>query len=319
VLINDRRHVPCLIVTLLLGVVATGAYLYDAPRHLSGPSGSTAVGLTLGIAAYLIMLFLVALGLKRRVPHWRLGKAQSWLRWHIWLGILVPLLVGLHGAFRIGGTMTAILWALLAAVWFSGLLGLLLQQFLPGLMLYGIPNETVAQQWQREVDNLLIAAEGVVAADKRGKPKVEAGGVVLDYVGRSLQDAVPAFAPAEGQTRLDDEAIDGLIRKNEPIPGAEPLRTFYLEHAQAFLAGRGGLLRSRTQSEAMFESVRKRTPPHVHPGVDRLEGLCERRRQLFRQRRMMNVLMLWLMVHVPLSWTLVGLTTAHAVIALRYG
>ena len=82
-LISDRRHVPCLVVTLLLAAVATGLYVWDAPRHLTGPSGSTVVGLALGIVAYAIMLFLVALGLKRRVPHWRLGPAKSWLRWQL--------------------------------------------------------------------------------------------------------------------------------------------------------------------------------------------------------------------------------------------
>ena len=39
-----------------------------------------------------------------------------------------------HGAFRFGGTMTVVLMALLLIVTISGLLGAMLQHFLPGLM-----------------------------------------------------------------------------------------------------------------------------------------------------------------------------------------
>jgi hypothetical protein len=317
----DRKHTPWIVIVALIGAAAAMLYAWDAPRHPQGPSGSTAVGLGIGIAAFVIMLFLVGLGVKRLAPHWRLGSAQSWLRGHIWLGLLVPLLVALHGAFKAGGPLTTVLWVLTGVVVVSGLYGLVLQQFLPSLLLHSVPGETVAQQLRRELDSLVLLAEGRV--NERGR--VEVPGVVLNYVGKDMTQRAPDWRPGDAGDAsgaaggLTGDDVRELIHAAEPVPGSEPLRRFYLDTVRPYLAGNGsaGLAR-REHAEAMFESARTATPAHVHPGIDELESLCDRRRQLLRQRLLMNLLMNWLYVHVPASWALVVLSIAHAVAALRY-
>ncbi|MGQ0629024.1 MAG: hypothetical protein ACT4PL_13110 [Phycisphaerales bacterium] len=133
----DKSQKPWIIAVCLFALVATAAYFIDAanrPEHIAG--GSTAVGLTLGVVAYVFMWFCAALGLKRRIPHWRLGKAQTWLRGHVWLGLLISVLVVLHSgfSFRTVGWGSLSLWIMLAVVTISGVIGIFIQQTIPRIL-----------------------------------------------------------------------------------------------------------------------------------------------------------------------------------------
>ena len=68
-----------------------------------GPRGGSAIGLTFGIAGYALMLFAGLLGARKKVPIWRLGRAQTWMRGHFWLGLLSLPLILFHGGFRFAG------------------------------------------------------------------------------------------------------------------------------------------------------------------------------------------------------------------------
>jgi len=285
----DRSHISWGVGTTLAAAAATWWYLADAPRHLNGPSGSTLVGLTLGSAALAIMLFCAALSMKRKVPHWRLGKASTWLRGHIWLGLLTCVFVALHAAFRLGGPAAIMLWALLGLVTLSGLLGVLLQQFIPRLLLHSVPGETIAQQLKRRLDDLPALAERVVER----------------YAG-GLDEPAPVWEGGAGSP-------------GEPPAGGEPIRRFYLDHLRGFLTGRSaGDLDDPNRADNLFNALHTMTPGHAHPGIAELNGLYHLRRDFLRQRRLMRVLFIWLIVHVPLSWALLLLVIAHAVTAPRF-
>ena len=62
----DRKHIGWGVATAVLALASTGVYLWDAPHHLRGPSGSTVVGLSMGIAAYAIMLHSATNTVKER-------------------------------------------------------------------------------------------------------------------------------------------------------------------------------------------------------------------------------------------------------------
>lgn len=285
----DRSHIPWGLGGALAAGGATWWYLADAPRHLSGPSGSTPVGLTLGAAALGIMLFCAALSLKRKAPHRRLGRASTWMRGHIWLGLLACVLVALHAAFRLGGPATTLLWALLALVTLSGLFGLLLQQVIPRLLLHSVPGETIAQQVERRLRDLSGLAEQVV----------------VRFAG-SLDEPAPAWDAADPSA-------------SEPPAGGEPIHRFHLDHLRGYLSGQAkGEIDDPHRAENLFHALRTMTPGHAHAGVDELEAIYCLRRDLLRQRRLMRVLFAWLLVHVPLSWLLLLLVLAHAVTALRF-
>ena len=69
---------------------------------------------------------------------------------------------------------------------------------------------------------------------------------------------------------------------------------------------------------AVFGQVRAEMPADLHEAVNDLQGIVEDRRQLNQQRRFHQFLHLWLFCHVPLSYALIILSTAHAIAALRY-
>src|SRR6266849_176175 len=92
-----------------------------------GPSGGSGLGLTYGIVGFSFMLFAGLLGLRKTFPVWRVGRAQSWMRGHLWLGFLSFPLILFHGGFRFGGPLTRTLMWLLIFVFASGVLGAALQ------------------------------------------------------------------------------------------------------------------------------------------------------------------------------------------------
>src|SRR5258707_8752434 len=77
-----------------VSLVVYVAYALTAPK---GPTGGSFLGLVFGIVGFAFMLFAAALGARKRVPTWRLGRAQAWMRGHLWLGFLALPLILFHG------------------------------------------------------------------------------------------------------------------------------------------------------------------------------------------------------------------------------
>ena len=91
--------------------VATAAYIPYSLRSPQGARGGSALGLTYGITAFLFMIFVGLLGARKKVPVWRVGRAQSWMRGHLWLGFVSFPLILFHGGFHFGGLLTrALMW-----------------------------------------------------------------------------------------------------------------------------------------------------------------------------------------------------------------
>ena len=96
-----------------------------------------------------IFVFAALLSLRKKIPLWRVGTVQRWLRAHIWLTLLTIPLIILHSGFRLGGPMTTLLMALYALVMVSGIYGLVLQHLMPRLMKERLPAETAAERRAR--------------------------------------------------------------------------------------------------------------------------------------------------------------------------
>jgi hypothetical protein len=131
---------------------AAGWYLAAAMGWTAWPSGSTRLGLTLGIAAAAIIAFEMLLWPRKKLRGHRLGRARAWMYWHIWLGLVsLPLAVG-HAGFRFGGPLTTVTLVLYLLVIASGVWGLALQQVLPGKLLHGFASETIEPEVDRVMD-----------------------------------------------------------------------------------------------------------------------------------------------------------------------
>ena len=96
----DRTHRGWIVGCLIALLIATAIYIPYARASLHGPTGGSVLGLTYGILGFALMIFAGLLGARRKVPMWRLGRAATWMRGHIWLGLLSFPLILFHGDNR---------------------------------------------------------------------------------------------------------------------------------------------------------------------------------------------------------------------------
>ena len=292
------------------------AYIVYAQNSIQGARGGSTVGLTFGILGFAFMLFAALLGARKHVPVWRLGRAQAWMRGHLWLGALSLPIILFHGGFHFGGTLTRVLMWLLIFTVFSGLFGAVLQHYIPRVMTADVPLETIYDEIGT-VRNLLLeeadrAMEGLCGAIGGGKPSLEevqrAGGFTAMR---------PLAAAARGGTAVAPAAEILLLSEEE----SAPLRRFYFNEVRPFLerpAERRLLLSDAGKAQLGFSGLRTLLPERAHATVDDLEDVCEEARQLQKQRRLHHWLHLWLLVHIPISLALIVLGAVHAVMALKY-
>ena len=306
----DETHRVWLIASIVILGAATAVYIIYALAAPHGPSGGSAIGLTFGIVGFAFMIYAGLLGARKKVPIMRLGRAQSWMRGHLWLGLLALPLILFHGGFHFGGRLTSILLWLLIITVLSGVFGAILQHYLPTIILERVPMETIYDEIDRVRDQLRVEAEGLIdelSGGGGGGP--EAVEVAADD--RLLAGGASAMRPRGGggiQYGLTEEEV-------------EPVRSFYNTEMLPFLlapGAPGSRLGDDTRAVAAFTKLRMLVPAAAHPVIANLENLCEEERQLTRQARLHKVLHTWLLMHIPLSLALLLLSVFHAVIALRY-
>lgn len=212
----DRSQRPWAWFTLLATAGAAGLYAlvfypgalplavelpaWIAPPHrLHRSVGNTPLGLAYGIASYAIFIFAVLLNLRKRFPLARVGRAQTWLRAHIWLSILTLPLVFMHAAFRFGGMMTSALMWLYLLVMASGFYGLALQQFLPRMMRSRLTLETIFEQIPFLTQQLLAAALKMRDELRPAAPENPSSAVMLEALERQ---ALPYLAARRAASHL---------------------------------------------------------------------------------------------------------------------
>src|SRR5215472_1932610 len=127
----DRTHRAWAFASLTILAVSSIVYLIYALDTPQGPRGGSVVGLLFGFIGFGFMIFAALLGARKRVPTWRLGRAQAWVRGHLWLGLLSLPLILFHGGFHFGGTLTRVLMWLLIITVASGVFGAALQHYIP--------------------------------------------------------------------------------------------------------------------------------------------------------------------------------------------
>jgi hypothetical protein len=293
----DSTHRKWLIFSLLVLVASTGAYVFYVMHAPHGPSGSSIFGLIFGSVGFAFMILAGLLGARKKVPVWRLGRAQAWMRGHLWLGLLSLPLILFHGGFRFGGVMTSVLMILLITVVASGVFGAVLQHYMPPAMTSDVPLETIFDQINRVRGQLLEEADEFVEG-------VTAPGGLLATAAVSRAAAI---------------ATEELATISEA--DVAPLRKFYEREMRPFLEkpdSSGHALADSSKAHAMFIGLQTLLPPEVHETVKDLAAICEEERQLRLQARMHRWLHGWLILHIPLSLALLLLGAVHAVMALRF-
>ena len=309
----DKTQRGWAIVSLILVAVFTAVYVAYAMQAPEGPRGGSALGLTFGVIGFGFMIFAALLGARKRVPTWRIGRAQAWMRGHLWLGLLSLPVILFHGGFHFGGTLTRVLMWLLIITVVSGVFGAALQHYVPRVMTTDVKLETIYDEignvrklLREEADRGVEAICGPLGIGKSANEEVQrAGGF---SAARAMATSSRGAAVAAETVVLSEEECASL-------------RKFYLSEMRPFLEQpkmRGSRLSDADKAHGAFAGLQTLTPEAAKATVQDLEDICDEARQLVRQEQLHHLLHGWLLVHIPISLALILLGAVHAVMALRY-
>jgi hypothetical protein len=314
------------IASLAILAVSALAYAVYAQQTPAGPRGGSVMGLIFGILGFAFMIFAALFGARKRVPTWRLGRAQAWMRGHLWLGLLSLPLILFHGGFHFGGTLTRVLMWLLTVTVASGIFGAVLQNYVPRMMTSDVPLETIYDEianvrsaLREEADRAVEALCGDMGLLKGESEGQRAGGfTALRPIGAAAVPLRTSAAVSAGASAAVAPVIETIRLHSEE---SAPLRRFYRQELRVYLEQpekRGQRLGSAEKAKMAFGGLRTLLPVTAHATLQDLEDICDEARQLLLQERLHRWLHGWLLVHIPISLALIVLGAVHAVIALRY-
>jgi hypothetical protein len=324
----DKSQRAWAMASLIIFVASTVGYVIYALQATPRPSGGSVVGLIFGITGFAFMIFAALLGARKRVPVWRLGRAQAWMRGHLWLGLLSLPMILFHGGFRFGGTMTQVLMWLLIVTVGSGLFGAVLQNYLPRLLTTDVPLETIYDEignvrklLREEADRDVESVCGALGLSRDKEETAQrAGGFTAMRPLAAAAGARGMVAPAivaATSTAVAPAPEIILLTEEE----SAPLRRFYMNEVRPFLERPSEhrlILGRPDKAKLAFAGVRTMLPAAAHGALADLEDICDEARQLRKQEQLHHWMHGWLLVHIPLSLALILLGAMHAVMALRY-
>ena len=147
-----------------IAILAVSIFVYVAYCYLDplGPRGGSWVGLAFGILGLSLMVFCGLLTPRKKLRALPLGKATFWMKGHIWFGLLTLPIILFHSGFDIGGPFTIALMVLLVICYLSGIYGLILQQFLPRLLLSSGSVEMIYERMDAVLESLAESAEALI-------------------------------------------------------------------------------------------------------------------------------------------------------------
>jgi hypothetical protein len=323
----DKTQRGWALTSLAILAISAIVYVLYAVESPQGPRGGSAIGLTFGVAGFAFMAFAALLGARKRVPTWRVGRAQAWMRGHLWLGFLALPIILFHGGFHFGGTLTRVLMWLLIITVFSGVFGAALQHYIPRMMTTDVPLETIYDEIGRvrtllreEADRAMESLCGNLGLSKHSSEEgLRAGGfTALRTIAASAGPLRTSAAVSAGASAAVAAAPEIVLLSDEE---SAPLRRFYLSEMCPFLERpkqRGQRLGDTGRASSAFAGLCTLLPAAAHATLADLEDICDESRQLTRQERLHHWLHGWLLLHIPLSLALILLGAIHAFMALRY-
>ncbi len=266
------------------GIVLSAAYSAVSPWAWPPPASSP-LGIFCGVVGGLIVIFEMLILPRKWFRGKRWGNTRTWMRWHVWMGLICLPVIVVHAGFGFGGWLTTVTLTLFLLVTVSGIWGLIMQQWLPQKLLEEIPGETVASQINRMGDYHADEADRLITALVTVPPEAE-----------SATPIVTGPLAAELVTFRDDVLLPYL---QDGDRSRSPLTT-------------------PTDAEQRFGRLREAVPAEARKTLDRLQELADLRRRWDTQSRINFWLHNWLLVHLPLSVAMSAFMILHAIRALKY-
>ncbi len=170
-------------------VVVLCLVTYAANAWFGRVHPSSAWGLSYGTAAALLFVSVFAYAVRRRTMRFRPGRAWHYLQAHVYGGTVFMLLVFMHTGFQAPqGMLTWWLWALSIWVVGTGLLGVVLQKWIPMLLNSGLSIEVHYDRIAELTADIRQRAEALVSS--------------CDYPTRTFYRKMLAPVLVSPQTRL---------------------------------------------------------------------------------------------------------------------
>lgn len=149
-----------------------GTGLEERPHHAQfrdfRPAGP--VGHGLGILGSVMVLLLLLYSLRKRARFMQgKGDLRIWLRYHIFLGVVGPILITLHTSFKVDGLVAVSYWSMVAVA-LSGVFGRYLYQQIPRNVL----GETMTmEEIEQRNESILVTLAGDFGLDQRALGSLE--------------------------------------------------------------------------------------------------------------------------------------------------
>lgn len=163
--------------TVVLIVACIALYAWDNPPIK--PGGGTWLGYGLGTIGAVLILWLLAFGMRKRAYSSNFGTVRGWLSAHVYLGLSLVVVATLHSGFEFGWNVHTLAYALTVSVIVSGLWGVILYLRQPALMGNLLNGHTLQQYGQalRDIDDqcrklaltLSPSIQSLVATSSSGK------------------------------------------------------------------------------------------------------------------------------------------------------
>ena len=199
---------------VVVAVIAIAAYFLHDP--LPRPNGGTALGYTLGTIGALLILWLTALGIRKRnisPGNWSL---KGWTSAHVYLGLALIVIGTLHTGFQFGWNVHTLAYGAMIVVILSGLVGIWFYAAIPEKM--GRNREELTREQMvadinaldRQLTQLAqpLAAEISDIVNQSVRRTKVAGGVLSRLAKRAPTDAT-------------DKALEKLRRMHPNIDGPD--------------------------------------------------------------------------------------------------
>lgn len=170
------QHYRYLKLAALLVLLSLVAYFWHHPDIK--PNGGTWLGYVLGTISALLILLLLAYGIRKRSYQSSLGRVQGWLSAHVYLGASLIIIATLHTGFEFGFNVHTLAYVLMMTVIASGFWGMYFYIRNPLRMSAALRGETLEQH--------LLAIEEI---------DTECRALAMnhvDYINRALMESINA-------------------------------------------------------------------------------------------------------------------------------
>ena len=276
-----------------IGVTAVSVALYASQRDgMQPPNGGTWQGYVLGTLGALLVVWLAALGVRKRRYSSTSGTVQGWTSAHVYMGSALLIIATLHSAGQLGLNIHSLAYVLMCVVIASGLYGV-----------YAYVNYPPA-----------------VAANRAGLTRTELFAELfeLDKRVRALGAKCPNEINIAVKSAVERTVIGGGLLAQ--LTGRD--RSTFLRSSHE---GPSAVANNRDQQPAIdfiAECVpRAAKTAEAQLIQELLAALCRRQailRRISRDIRLRGWTRVWLLVHVPLTAALIVALLIHIVTTFIY-